>query len=100
MSEGVLEEYKEKKNNSQEDYESLLIKLEGEVRSHIGIENMLKIESENMQCEIEEMEKENKKLKEKMNSDDKEEQIEKLHNEHNKSQKTNQVLISFTMNLL
>ena len=63
MSEGVLEEYKEKKKNSQEDYESLLIKLEGEGRRHIGRENMLRIEWEDMQCQREEMEKKNKKLK-------------------------------------
>ena len=81
MSEGVLEEYKAKKKNTQEEYESLLIKLEGEVRSHIGIENMLKIESENMQCEMEEMERENKKLKKMIEKKNSDEEVEKLKNE-------------------
>ena len=95
MSDNVLQEYKEKKKNSQEDYETLLIKLEGEVRSHISIENMLKIESENMQYEIDDLEKENEALKEiinKNNSKDNKEEIDKLNNE---IENMKQILVSY-----
>ena len=38
-----LKEYKEKKSNSQQEYESVLIKYENDIRGHIKIESQLKI---------------------------------------------------------
>ena len=50
-----MQEYKETKKNSQEEYETLLIKLESDIRSHISTEHVLKLEAENMQYEIEDL---------------------------------------------
>ena len=57
-----LKEYKEKKNNSQQEYESVLIKYENDIRGHIKIEHQLKIYIENLQNEIEKNENEKKFL--------------------------------------
>ena len=59
-----MQEYKETKKNSQEEYETLLIKLESDIRSHISTEHVLKLEAENMQYEIEDLERENQRLNE------------------------------------
>ena len=63
LVEQKVQEYKETKKNSQEEYETLLIKLESDIRSHISTEHVLKLEAENMQYEIEDLERENQRLK-------------------------------------
>ena len=57
-----VKEYKETKYNSQQDYESVLIKYENDIRGHIKIEHQLKIYIENLQNEIEKNENENRFL--------------------------------------
>ena len=57
-----VKEYKETKYNSQQDYESVLIKYENDIRGHIKIEHQLKIYIENLQNEIEKNENEKKFL--------------------------------------
>lgn len=74
-------EYKESKKNSQEEYESMLIKLENDIRGHISAEHFFKIDAENMQFEIEELEKEKEKLTE----------LLKEHNEENIIAKENEI---------
>ena len=82
-----MQEYKETKKNSQEEYETLLIKLESDIRSHISTEHVLKLEAENMQYEIEDLERENQRLNELLKQYDserinaKDNEIEKMSNE-------------------
>ena len=87
LVEQKVQEYKETKKNSQEEYETLLIKLESDIRSHISTEHVLKLEAENMQYEIEDLERENQKMVELLRKYDseginaKDNEIEKLSNE-------------------
>ncbi len=57
-----LKEYKEKKNNSQQEYESVLIKYENDIRGHIKIESQLKILVDELQWDLDECKNEKKKL--------------------------------------
>ena len=62
-----LKEYKEKKNNSQQEYESVLIKYENDIRGHIKIESQLKILVDELQWDLDECKNEKKKLYNKIN---------------------------------
>ena len=57
-----VKEYKETKYNSQQDYESVLIKYENDIRGHIKIEHQLKLYIENLQDEIDTIENEKRFL--------------------------------------
>lgn len=91
-------EYKESKKNSQEEYESMLIKLENDIRGHISTEHFFKIDAENMQFEIEELERENEKLTELLKEHDeenivaKENEIQTLKTE---IERIKQILVSY-----
>ena len=61
-----MNEYSDKKENTPQEYESLLIKLEKEIRGHIQTENQVKLYAETLQNNLEELENENKALKEKL----------------------------------
>ena len=61
-----MNEYSDKKENTPQEYESLLIKLEKEIRGHIQTENQVKLYAETLQNNLEELENENKLLKEKL----------------------------------
>ena len=65
LVEEKLTEFKTKNENTQEDYESLLIKYENDIRGHIRIEQQLKIFCENLQDENEILEKKIQSLKKK-----------------------------------
>ena len=64
-----INDYKEKRKNKQQEYEDLLIKLEKEIRNHIQTEQQLKLYTESLQNIIEEIEKENYILKNKLNNE-------------------------------
>jgi hypothetical protein len=65
LVEEKLTEFKTKNENTQEDYESLLIKYENDIRGHIRTEQQLKIFCENLQDENEILEKKIHSLKKK-----------------------------------
>ena len=66
LAEEKLNEYSNKNENTPQEYESLLIKLEKEIRGHIQTENQVKLYAETLQNNLEELENENKILKEKL----------------------------------
>lgn len=66
VAEEKINEYNEQKDNSPQEYESLLIKLEKEVRSHIQTELQMKLFTENLQDNLEELENENIMLRNKL----------------------------------
>ena len=66
LAEEKINEYNDKKENSPQEYETLLIKLEKEIRNHIQTENQVKLYAETLQTNLEELENENKLLKEKL----------------------------------
>ena len=66
LAEEKINEYNDKKENTPQEYEILLIKLEKEIRGHIQTENQVKLYAETLQNSIEELENENKMLKEKL----------------------------------
>ena len=61
LAEKKANEYMSKENGNQ-DYESLLIKYEKDIRGHIKTENQLKLYADSLQNNIEEIEKEKKEL--------------------------------------
>ena len=63
LAEEKINNYKDKRENTQQEYEALLIKLEKEIRGHIQIEQQLKLYAENLQNNLEEIENENINLK-------------------------------------
>ena len=66
VAEEKINEYNEQKDNSPQEYESLLVKLEKEVRSHIQTELQMKLFTENLQDNLEELENENIMLRNKL----------------------------------
>ena len=70
LVEEKINKYNQKKGNTPQEYETLLIKLEKDIRSHIQTEHQLKLYAESLKNVIEEIEKENQILKKKLNSDD------------------------------
>ena len=70
LSEEKINEYNTKKENKPQEYEALLIKLEKEIRGHIQTENQVKLYAETLQNNVEELEIENKILKEKLKSEE------------------------------
>ena len=64
LAEKKANEYKSKmiKENGNQDYESLLIKYEKDIRGHIRIEHQLKLYADSLQNNIEELEKEKEEL--------------------------------------
>ena len=69
LVEEKINDYKEKRKNKPQEYEDLLIKLEKEIREHIQTEQQLKLYAESFQSIIEEIEKENLILKNKLNNE-------------------------------
>ena len=63
LVEEKINKYNLKKGNTPQEYETLLIKLEKEIRSHIQIEQQLKLFIESLQNNFEDLEKENIILK-------------------------------------
>ena len=66
LAEEKMQEYNHKRENKPQEYETLLIKLEKEIRNHIQTENQVKLYAETLQNNLEEIENENKLLKEKI----------------------------------
>ena len=62
-----IDEFQQSKNNSQQEYEEILIKYENDIRNHIKTELELKLILEGLQVGCEELEKENIKLCKKLN---------------------------------
>ena len=62
LVEKKVNDYKNKliEENTQQDYESLLVKYEKDIRGHIKTENQLKLYTESLQNNIEDLEKEKK----------------------------------------
>ena len=58
-----VNDYNEQRENTQQEYEPLLIKLEKEIREHIQLEHQLKLFIDNLQSNYEELEQENLILK-------------------------------------
>ena len=87
LVEEKVNNYNERKENQPQEYETLLIKLEKEIRSHIQIEQQLKLFIESLQNNFEDLEKENLILKNKLkireiyNCNNIEEKINELKNE-------------------
>lgn len=65
LAEKKINEYNNKYTgqNIQEDYESMLIKYEKDIRGHIKTEHQLKLYADSLQSNIEDLEKEKKELK-------------------------------------
>ena len=88
-----INDYKKKYSNQiiQEDYESMLIKYEKDIRGHIRTEHQLKLYADSLQYNIEELEKEKKNFNNNKNYKDilieKNNEIDKLKKEikHNKN---------------
>ena len=57
-----VDDYIAQKENEQQDYESILIKYENDIRGHIRVEHQLKLYADNLQYEIEQHEKEKRKV--------------------------------------
>ena len=74
------------KENESQDYESLLIKYEKDIRGHIKTENQLKLYADSLQNNIEELEKEKKELNDIINI--KNNEINKIRKELNYLKKT------------
>ena len=87
LVEEKVNNYNERKENQPQEYETLLIKLEKEIRSHIQIEQQLKLFIESLQNNFEDLEKENiilknkLKIRENYNGNNIEEKINELKNE-------------------
>jgi len=69
LAEKKINEYNNKytEQNIQEDYESMLIKYEKDIRGHIKTEHQLKLYADSLQSNIEDLEKEKKELNYKNN---------------------------------
>ena len=63
LAEDKINIYKDKRENTPQEYETLLIKLEKEIRSHIQTEQQLKLFAESIQNNFDEIEIENKILR-------------------------------------
>ena len=58
--------YKEEKDNTRQEYESLLIKYEADIREHIKIEHQMKLYIDSLEVEKEELKYKNKLKKTKI----------------------------------
>lgn len=67
LVEEKINDYNQQKINKPQEYETILIKYESDIRGHIKIEQQLKLLCEKLQSEIEDLEKENEKLLSKLN---------------------------------
>ena len=85
LAEKKANEYMSKENGNQ-DYESLLIKYEKDIRGHIKTEHQLKLYADSLQNNIEEIEKEKKELNDIINI--KNNEINKIKKEFNYLKKT------------
>ena len=88
LAEKKIDEYNKKItcSNIQQDYEAMLVKYEQDIRGHIKVEHQLKLYSDSLQSNIEELEKEKKSG---FNKDNKQyqDEIKKLKNEIKSQQK-------------
>ena len=84
LAEEKVDEYKTQSDNDQQTYESMLIKLEKDIRKHIQSEQQVKLYVENLEYEMQELERENTKLKSKVRK--LKDQLNQLsNNNHNRS---------------
>ena len=84
LAEEKVNEYKTQSDNNQQTYESMLIKLEKDIRKHIQSEQQVKLYVESLEYEMQELERENTKLKSKVRK--LKEQLNQLNNSnHNRS---------------
>ena len=88
LAEKKANEYISKENGNQ-DYESLLIKHEKDIRGHIKIEHQLKLYADSLQNNIEELEKEKKEFNDIINI--KINEINKIKKEYNFLKKTYEI---------
>ena len=111
-----LSEYEKQKENKPQEYETVLIKYESDIRGHIKIEHQLKLYAESLQSDIEDLEKENKRLLNKLNYykkkgnilDDKDFEDEsnyksnksKILNENSKDDEMNEIKLELKNNLI
>ena len=113
LVEEKINDYNQQKENKPQEYETILIKYENDIRGHIKIEQQLKLLCESLQSEIEDLEKENEILLSKLNknkkqlsneiSDDesfKKENIKKENKEEKKEKKELQLELKNTLFLL
>ena len=96
LAEKKANEYMSKENGNQ-DYESLLIKYEKDIRGHIKTENQLKLYADSLQNNIEEIEKEKKELNDIINI--KNNEINKIKKEFNYLKKTFEIQKKIIMKL-
>lgn len=61
-----VDDYYNKKKEEQQEYESILIKYENDIRGHIKVEHQLKLYADNLQIEFEQIERKNKAFREKI----------------------------------
>lgn len=80
--------YKEEKNNKRQDYESLLVKLEADIREHIKIEHQMKLCLDDLELEKEELKYKNKLKKLKI-----EQLIQKLNTYRNNEEDQSLIII-------
>jgi hypothetical protein len=81
LAEEKVDEYKTQSDNNQHTYESMLIKLEKDIRKHIQSEQQFKLYVESLEYEMQELEKENMQLKSKIHK--LQEQLNQLNNNNN-----------------
>ena len=113
LVEEKINDYNQQKENKPQEYETILVKYENDIRGHIKIEQQLKLLCESLQSEIEDLEKENEILLSKLNknkkqlsneiSDDesfKKENIKKENKEEEKEKKELKLELKNTLFLL
>ena len=81
LAEEKVDEYKTQSNNNQHTYESMLIKLEKDIRKHIQSEQQVKLYVESLEYEMQELERENTQLKSKIHK--LQDQLNQLNNNNN-----------------
>ena len=81
LAEAKVDEYKSQSDNEQQTYESMLIKLEKDIRKHIQSEQQVKLYVESLEYEMQELERENTKLKSEVRK--LQEQLTQLNNNNN-----------------
>ena len=81
LAEEKVNEYKTQSDNNQHTYESMLIKLEKDIRKHIQSEQQVKLYVESLKYEMQELERENTQLKSKIHK--LQEQLNQLNNNNN-----------------
>ena len=81
LAEAKVDEYKSQSDNKQQTYESMLIKLEKDIRKHIQSEQQVKLYVESLEYEMQELERENTKLKSEVRK--LQEQLTQLNNNNN-----------------